>query len=260
MEFTMSEVAKTQDRTPTAADDPLYLKLVHLLRQELQSGRYPPGSRLPSEGELSRQHSVSRHTVREALRRLREDGLVTPRKGAGTVVVGREATPQYVQQIVSVEQLLEYAADVPLEVITSKPVRAGRALAQKLDCPEGEEWMLVAGLRYAPGQALPICWTDVYVLAEYADMPRMVGQRVGPIYTWIERQHGQVITDIEQVLTAHEVPARVAAKLGVKPGSIGVEVRRTFRLGSGKVAQIAINLHPADRFRYSVTLKRARAS
>lgn len=117
--------------------------------------------------------------------------------------------------------------------------------------------MLIAGLRCPLGSAVPTCWTEIYLRAEYADMPRLVGQIVGPIYTWIETRHGQVITDTEQLLTARAVPARIAAKLGVPPGSPGVEMRRTFRIGNGKTGQIAVNLHPADRFRSAIKLKRA---
>ena len=255
----MTNSADIQDREGSvqpAASSPLYLQLVQRLRGDLQAGRYPPGSRLPSEEELSQQHSMSRHTVREALRRLREDGLVVPRKGAGTIVVGPGKAAQYVHEIASVEQLLEYAADVPLTVLTTRLVRASAALARQLDCREDDEWKLISGLRSRAGSAAPLCWTDVYLRAEYADMPCMAGQRVGPIYPWIEQRHGQVITDIEQVLTARAIPARVAAKLGVPAGSPGVEMRRTFRLGSGKAGQVAVNLHPADRFRYATKLKR----
>lgn len=255
----MADDVSMRDRLTSGTADPLYKRLLHLLRQDLVDGRYPPGSRLPSEEELRRQHSMSRHTVREALRRLREDGLVVPRKGAGTVVVGPRKTAQYVHEIASVEQLLEYAADVPLTMSVTKSVRAGAALARQLDCPEGDEWVLIAGLRRPVGSAVPTCWTEVYLRPEYADMPRMIGQVVSPIYTWIEKRHGQIITDIEQLLTARPVPARIAAKLGVPPGSPGVEMRRTFRLSNGKIGQIAMNLHPADRFRYAIKLTRASA-
>lgn len=256
----MADSLQMRGQAASAAGGPLYLQLVHHLRRDLAGGLYAPGSRLPSEEELCRQHSMSRHTVREALRRLREDGLVMPRKGAGTVVVGPQKASMYAHEIASVEQLLEYAADIPLTVSMTKSICAGHALAKHLGCAEGEKWMLIAGLRHPRGQALPTCWTEVYLRAEFADMPplvgQIVGQTVGPIYTWIEQRHGQVITDIEQLLTGRVIPARIAARLGVPPGSAGIEMRRTFRLGTGRVGQIAVNLHPAARFRYATKLKR----
>ena len=49
----------------------------------------PVGSQLPTEHELCERFSVSRYTVREALRRLRDDNLVSSRPRAGTMVVPR---------------------------------------------------------------------------------------------------------------------------------------------------------------------------
>lgn len=53
------------------------------------NGRYPEGSKLPTETALAEEFSVSRPVVREALARLRDDGLVHPRQGAGSFVLRR---------------------------------------------------------------------------------------------------------------------------------------------------------------------------
>ena len=59
------------------------------LRLAMASGRYPRGSRLPTEAELADSFAVNRHTVRRALKALRDDGLVAPRQGAGVLVTGK---------------------------------------------------------------------------------------------------------------------------------------------------------------------------
>jgi GntR family transcriptional regulator len=239
-----------------AVKEPLYLKLVQAIKQDIKSGRAPVGALLPSEIELGRHHAVSRHTVREALRYLRTEGLVAPRKGAGTTVVNSGPTNPYVHEVASIEQLVQYATGTQYEVGTSKLVRADAKLALRLGCREGEEWMRIEGLRYAPGQTAPICWTEVYIHADYANVLRMIGRRSGPIYAWIEDMHGEHINEIEQVLSSRDVPASLSKKLGVKAGSMGIELRRTYRLDTGKIAEIAFNLHPAHRFRYAMTLRR----
>jgi DNA-binding GntR family transcriptional regulator len=116
--------------------------------------------------------------------------------------------------------------------------------------------MRIEGLRYAPGQDAPICWTEVYIHSDYTNVLRMIGRRSGPIYAWIEDMHGEHINEIEQVLSARDVPNALSKKLGVKAGSMAIEVRRIYRLDTGKIAEIAFNLHPARRFRYSMTLRR----
>jgi len=251
-----SAATERSPRADAAAKEPLYLKLVQAIKQDIKSGRAPIGALLPSEIELGRQHDVSRHTVREALRQLRVEGLVAARKGSGTTVVSLGSTNPYVHEVASIEQLVQYATGTQYEIGTSKLVRADAKLAQRLGCAEGEEWLRIEGLRYAPGQTAPICWMEVYIHADYANVLRMIGRRPGPIYAWIEDMHGEHINEIEQVLSARDVPATLSKKLGVKAGSMGIEVRRTYRLDTGKIAEIAFNLHPAHRFRYAMTLRR----
>lgn len=56
------------------------------LLQLLSSGKLPVGARLPTEMELAQSFGVSRVTVREAITRLRADGLVSTKAGRGAVV------------------------------------------------------------------------------------------------------------------------------------------------------------------------------
>lgn len=52
----------------------------------IKSGAYRPDERLPTEHELANEFEVSRPVIREALRRLREQGLIYSRRGAGSFV------------------------------------------------------------------------------------------------------------------------------------------------------------------------------
>lgn len=61
------------------------------LRQRIVGGEYPPDFKLPSEHELSAYFDVSRPIVRDALQRLREQGLIYSRQGAGSFVRARIA-------------------------------------------------------------------------------------------------------------------------------------------------------------------------
>jgi GntR family transcriptional repressor for pyruvate dehydrogenase complex len=56
---------------------------------QITSGVYAKDARLPTEAELAESFAVSRSVVREALARLRDDGLVQSRQGAGSFVAGR---------------------------------------------------------------------------------------------------------------------------------------------------------------------------
>jgi DNA-binding LacI/PurR family transcriptional regulator len=69
--------------------EPKHRELSRHLRDQIASGRYAPGARLPSESQLVRQFGVSRPTVARALLDLREEGLIERRAGSGTYVRAR---------------------------------------------------------------------------------------------------------------------------------------------------------------------------
>lgn len=65
---------------------PRYLRLADHLREDIASGHYTFGERLPSEPELCRIHGISRGTVVKAFEMLVTEGLAVRRQGAGTFV------------------------------------------------------------------------------------------------------------------------------------------------------------------------------
>jgi len=60
-----------------------------VLDKRIRSGAFAPGERLPTEARLSEEFAVSRTVVREAIARLKADGLVESRQGAGAFVARR---------------------------------------------------------------------------------------------------------------------------------------------------------------------------
>jgi DNA-binding GntR family transcriptional regulator len=52
------------------------------------------------------------------------------------------------------------------------------------------------------------------------------------------------------------ISPELAGGLKVKAGTTALEVQRTYKLATGKIAQVAINTHPAARFRHSMTMRR----
>ncbi|MBS1207862.1 MAG: GntR family transcriptional regulator [Proteobacteria bacterium] len=83
-------MADTQpDRTARVAGsnrvDIVYAGII----ESMSSGEYPESGRLPTETALAQHYGVSRPTVREALSRLRLDGLIASRRGSGSYVLRR---------------------------------------------------------------------------------------------------------------------------------------------------------------------------
>ncbi|WP_451984171.1 FadR/GntR family transcriptional regulator [Azospirillum endophyticum] len=65
---------------------PLVTRVYQLLLAQISAGDFQPDERLPGENELATRFQVSRPVVRDALKRLRADGLIYSRQGAGSFV------------------------------------------------------------------------------------------------------------------------------------------------------------------------------
>lgn len=68
-------------------------RVYHSLFSRISNGDYPANQKLPPENTLSQEFGVSRPVLRTALERLREEGLVYSRQGAGNYVRAAQSTP-----------------------------------------------------------------------------------------------------------------------------------------------------------------------
>jgi GntR family transcriptional regulator len=69
-----------------ATGRPAYMQVADALREQITSGEFSPGTKLPSERELMDRWGVSSRTIRVALDQLRAEGLVVSRQGSGVYV------------------------------------------------------------------------------------------------------------------------------------------------------------------------------
>lgn len=238
---------------------PLYLRIARALKEEIVSGVYSVGSLLPTEDELCRRFGVSRYTVREALRILRDDGLVSSRKGAGTVVLLPRSSASDIQQVMSINDLLDFAAGTRFAIESIKTTGIDAKLAARTGLPGGEEWLQVCGYRHADSSDSPVCWAEYYINRAYAAVGRLLQRHSGPIFPLIEDMFGESISEVHQQLSATLISPALAAGLKVKPGSAALEVRRTYKTADGKIAQVTINTHPGSRFQHSMIMRRVKA-
>ena len=88
---------------------PLYVQLKERIRQQVESGSWTPGFKLPTERELSSLLGVSRNTVSQAYRELENEGILISLQGKGTFVSEADATSLSASRIHRLEEILEIA-------------------------------------------------------------------------------------------------------------------------------------------------------
>jgi GntR family transcriptional regulator len=132
---------------------PFYFQLAELLEQEIASGRWEPGARLPSEPELCEHYGLSRTTIRQALARLEQRGLIDRRKGQGTFVQRGDPGLWLLQ---SSEGFFQDEVDRAGRTVTSRILRAERGplpdwACEALELPRGSTGATLERLRCLDG-------------------------------------------------------------------------------------------------------------
>jgi len=238
-----------------------YAQVARDLADGIASGRFPVGSLLPTEMELCERFGASRHTVRAALRELQDLGLVSRRKRVGTKVEAAEPSGGFNESLASIEDLVQLAATHVRVVRKTEVVEADRALAKDLGCPVGTRWLRVSSLRIDQQQkTLPIAWTEAYIDEAYAGLRAAIQKSPRAlISSLIEARFGRRIAEVRQTIEAVGVPKSVAPELKVEEGSPALKVVRHYADQGGQVFEISVTIHPQQRFRLSMRLKRERA-
>jgi GntR family transcriptional regulator len=239
--------------SPLSGGQPRYLVLAQALMDDIRSGRYPLDSLLPTEHDLCQQFNVSRHTVREAIRRLSELGLIAKQQGVGSRVKATQVARRYVQASEDIADLHQYVRDVRMEVHSIKDVVVDETLAELLDLKVGQEWLRVSGLRHREGDSEPVALTDAYIARAYRGVAEDLGDGRDPIYSLIERRYSTRVLDVRQDITAVNIGEEDARLLKVEPGAAGLSIIRRYYGAHAELLEIAISLHPGERFSYSIT-------
>lgn len=72
---------------------PPYQQVANALRASILTKKFEPGDKLPSGPDLAEQFGVARMTIQQAMRLLRDEGLVVSRQGSGVYVRERTSRP-----------------------------------------------------------------------------------------------------------------------------------------------------------------------
>ncbi len=228
---------------------PRYQQLSTLLAREIRDGRHPVGSLLPPEPQLCERFGVSRHTLREAVRKLCEQGLVTRHQGIGTRVKAASAPPQrYLASLGSLQELMQYTQQTRLKRLSHRPVVADAALARQLRCAPGEAWLEVEACRYPAEGDVPLVHMHIYLRPEAAGILADLDDGSAWVFGLVEKHGGERITEAQQVVGALAMPATSARVLGVKPRTPGLLVRRYYLGRGARLLSVSLNLYPAERF------------
>lgn len=235
---------------------PRYQQVARELIASIRRGGYPVGDFLPTEIQLCRQFRVSRATMREALRKLREVGLISRTRHVGTRVIASIPADDYRQPTNSIGDLLQYAENTRVETLATERITCDTSLARDLESRVGRRWLRIDSLRKLPDKPHPICMTTSYLDGRLPNVEKHLENVAGPISAMLERVFGLRIIRIEQSIQAIALGKSEARLLKAPVGSPALLATRRYYGEDGRLIELSRAVHPSDRFTYVRSLVR----
>lgn len=119
------------------SNKPLYLQVEAAIRNAIITKKYSPGQKLPTEVELSELYEVSKITIRKAMEKLSNDGLVQRVQGKGTFVSYRKDKVTLDQTKGFNDSLASRGHTAKHKILNASYLKANEEIAQKLDLATG---------------------------------------------------------------------------------------------------------------------------
>lgn len=229
---------------------PLYFQIAENLKAAIEDGTLQPGDRLDNELDLTERLGVSRPTVRQAVQRLVEQGLVVRRRGLGTVV----QAPRILRSVAltSLYDDLQASHRHPeTTVLAVAEAEADAEIAAALALPQGSPVLSVERLRWADGSPLAIMHN--YLPAGTLNgQPEAMLAKSG-LYELLRSQGVQLHAG-GQVIGARQATARESKLLQSPRGATVLTMIRTTSDTDGKPVEHGRHAYLADRYSFQMTL------
>ena len=142
----------------------LYLQISEAIEEQISRGVYLPGQQLPTEQELSKTFDVNRHTIREAIKELKHDGLVYSLRGKGIFVSSDKIIYRLSSKVQFSQNILEANLIPGARLLGSRVIKAGQKLAEKFSLDAEDEVLVLDVLRLI--NEIPFILATVYMPSE----------------------------------------------------------------------------------------------
>ncbi|MDY6997340.1 MAG: GntR family transcriptional regulator [Actinomycetota bacterium] len=237
---------------------PAYRVLREQLRADIAAGRYPDGTRLPTESELVARHGLSRQTVRRAFQDLVAEGVVFRIPGRGSYA-GQQGR-RYLRQLGSIEDLMSLSQDTTMEVLDGLRRRVDIEAASRLRL-DGDIVFSVVFRRLHDG--IPFGLSTIHLTPEVAELvlgsPHLATGAVSThtVIGLLEPGLAVPIAEAAQSITAAAADTAAAAAVGCEPGHPMLRVDRLYTDGTGHPVELAVSQFLPEQYTYRVTLRRS---
>ena len=236
---------------------PYYIQLINILKEKIDQGEWKPGDQIPSEPDLCEMFGVSRTVIRQALREIELEGLVTRRKGKGTFVSEPKINESLVQKLTGFYQDMVARGLTPVTKVLKfelEPVNS--KVAERLALEPGAPVFCIERLRYVDDT--PIVMVTSYLPQSLCPNLMDFDLTGQSLYHVLETEFGIVLSHGRRTIEAVAAKAREAELLEVEECDPLMLLDSVTYLEDGTPMEYYHAVHRGDRTRFEVELVRVR--
>jgi len=231
---------------------PLHMQVEEDLRERIETGEWRAGERIPAEDQLCEAYRVSRITMRQAIGRLVDRGLLIRARGKGTFVRDTAVTAGERRVTSFTAELAQLGMAAGATVLENGLVAADQPTALALGVAEGDLVVRIHRLRTGDGKPIGL-QTSYLPGARFPGLHTVdLGDR--SMYELLRSQYGVTPTEAVETFTVGGIKGRDARLLDVPPRSCGFYAER---IAYDKVGPFerTVSVMRGDRYRIRFALR-----
>lgn len=235
------------------SNKPMYRQIADALRAQVQRGELKPGDALPTESALQEAFSVSRVTVRQALKQLTNEAIIESIQGSGSYVKEERVNYDIYQLTSFYEKLADRNVETHSDVKVFEAIGADETLSEKLQLSPGEKVWHVKRVRFIKQK--PVTLEETWMpLALFPDLTWEVMENSK--YHFIEQVKKMVIDRSEQEIVPIMPSEETVALLSLDPTRPILEKISRGYLSDGRVFEYSRNAFKSDDYKFTLVAKR----
>uniref|UniRef100_A0A7V3REB9 GntR family transcriptional regulator n=1 Tax=Mesoaciditoga lauensis TaxID=1495039 RepID=A0A7V3REB9_9BACT len=235
---------------------PVYHQIYRIMKEEIEKGVFQSGDYLPSEEELAKIYDVSRLTLRQALRKLCEEGIIEKKKGKRSKIV----------QIKNVENLSElkgFTQDAILSghsassiVLANKLVDLPDEVGETFKIPKESKVILLNRLRLLDNIPYAIEWAYINIAIDVRMLNLLeTDMSASSLYEFFRKNIGLKLEYADETLEVVMAGVENAKLLGIQTGSCLLFRKRFTYSSTGKCVEYVQSYYRGDRYKFNVRIR-----